>query len=366
MEFSLLLLVITLGFLILSLLSSSSLLFNKLHIKLRNFALYSSPRIGCLIAFYKNRRRLLDWENPLLNCWGIFNVDGEMWSIQRKLASHVISAKSLREFVAEVLEDEAESRLIPMLDGAAENDRIIDMQEVLRRLAGPFSAHAAAFDAASEISAMWGAAPVFAVSRLKRALNVGLKKELKEAVKLVRGSVDEMIWSKEESMDSDSSNDLLSKVLEAGLDGELVRNMVISFLMAGSDSTSAAVTWLFWLLTGHRKIGKQVVDEVTSIKNSEQLGFDDLKGMNFMKACLCESMRLYPPVVWDSKHAAADDVLPDGISGLQRKPGHLFPARNSKDGEIQIGGREEMVHPWAVAKAVAKEQSDFAIVIAHL
>ncbi|KAK4410765.1 cytochrome [Sesamum angolense] len=137
MDFSLLLLVITLGFLILSLLSSSSLLFNKLHIKLRNFALYSSPRIGCLIAFYKNRHRLLDWytkllsqsdtmtifvhrlgapstivtakpdnveyilktisptfqrENPLLNCWGIFNVDGEMWSIQRKLASHVIIA----------------------------------------------------------------------------------------------------------------------------------------------------------------------------------------------------------------------------------------------------------------------------------
>ncbi|KAL0380220.1 UNVERIFIED_CONTAM: cytochrome [Sesamum angustifolium] len=34
-----------------------------------------------------------------------------------------------------------------------------------------------------------------------------------------------------------------------------------------------------------------------------KLGFDDLKGMNFIKACLCESMRLYPPVVWDSKHA---------------------------------------------------------------
>ncbi|KAK4410766.1 cytochrome [Sesamum angolense] len=144
---------------------------------------------------------------------------------------------------------------------------------------------------------MWGAAPVFAVWRLKRALNVGLEKELKEAVKLVCGSVNEMIWSKEESMDSDSGNDLLSKFLKAGLDVELVRNMVISFLMAGTDSTSAAVTWLLWLLTGHRKIEKQVVDEVTSIKNSEQLGFDDLKGMNFMKACLCESMRLYPPLV---------------------------------------------------------------------
>ncbi|KAF2305938.1 hypothetical protein GH714_009040 [Hevea brasiliensis] len=30
-----------------------------------------------------------------------------------------------------------------------------------------------------------------------------------------------------------------------------------------------------------------------------------------LKACLCESMRLYPPVAWDSKHALADDLLPD-------------------------------------------------------
>ncbi|CAN1267840.1 Cytochrome P450 94B3 [Linum perenne] len=34
--------------------------------------------------------------------------------------------------------------------------------------------------------------------------------------------------------------------------------------------------------------------------------------MNMLTACLYESMRLYPPVAWDSKHAANDDVLPDG------------------------------------------------------
>ncbi|KDP30926.1 hypothetical protein JCGZ_11302 [Jatropha curcas] len=42
------------------------------------------------------------------------------------------------------------------------------------------------------------------------------------------------------------------------------------------------------------------------------MDFEILKEMNFLKASLCESMRLYPPVAWDSKHALADDVLPDG------------------------------------------------------
>jgi cytochrome P450 len=206
------------------------------------------------------------------------------------------------------------------------------MQEVLRRftfyaickvslgmdpfcldLSRPPPQLAAAFDSASRISAMRGAAPISGVWKLKRALSVGIEKRLKDAVKLVHGCVDEMIRSKKEMMDKNKGSDLLSRFLEAGFDDEMVRDMVISFLMAGRDTTSAALTWLFWLLLDHRGIEKQVLDEIASIRNGgEQLQFDDLKQMNFIKACLCESMRLYPPVVWDSKHAARDDVLPDG------------------------------------------------------
>uniref|UniRef100_J3ND74 Cytochrome P450 n=1 Tax=Oryza brachyantha TaxID=4533 RepID=J3ND74_ORYBR len=36
------------------------------------------------------------------------------------------------------------------------------------------------------------------------------------------------------------------------------------------------------------------------------------RGARVLHAALCETMRLYPPVAWDSKHAAEDDVLPDG------------------------------------------------------
>ncbi|KAK6153930.1 hypothetical protein DH2020_013569 [Rehmannia glutinosa] len=258
---------------------------------------------------------------------GIFNVDGDTWSTQRKLASHEFSARSLREFVVKVLEDEVDNRLIPILENAAENGGILDMQEVLKRfgfdtickvslgmdpfcldLSRPPPPLAAAFDAASEFSAMRGTAPIPAVWKLKKVLNVGSEKDLKDAVGLVRGHVDEIIRSKKKKI---NGGDLLSRFLESGVGDEMVRDMVISFLMAGRDTTSAAVTWLLWLLTSHRGIENRAVEEVLSVRNG-RLGYDDLKGMNFVKACLCESMRLYPPVVWDSKHAANDDVLPDG------------------------------------------------------
>ncbi|KAG6410607.1 hypothetical protein SASPL_128669 [Salvia splendens] len=350
------------------------------------------PSLGCLISFYQNRHRLLTWYTELLSesenqtivvhrlgaprtiitanpdnveymlksnfsnfpkgkpftellgdflGLGIFNVDGHLWSLQRKLASHEFSTNSLRDFTVQVLADEVSGRLIPILENAAETNSVLDMQEVLRRFAfdticqvslgmdpscldmsRPVLPLSAAFDSASEISAMRGAAPVFAVWKLKRALNLGPEKDLKDAVKVVRGSVDEIILRKKEMMEDESGGDLLSRFLGAGMESEMVRDMVISFLMAGRDTTSAALTWLFWLLTNHRDIEQRAAEE---IKIGSDLGYNDLKEMNFIKACLCETMRLYPPVVWDSKHAANDDVLPDGTPVFRGNRVTYFP-----------------------------------------
>lgn len=273
----------------------------------------------------------------LLGC-GIFNVDGDLWATQRKLASHEFSTKSLREFVVKTLYEEVENRLIPLLEeAAAKCNGVLDLQDVLRRfafdiickvslgtdpfcldLSRPVPALVKAFDTASEISAMRGMAPVYAVWRTKRFFNLGAEKKLKEAVKLVHGSVLEIVQNKKSVLENDQErkleSDLLSRLLLAGHDGEVVRDMVISFIMAGRDTTSAAMTWLFWLLSRYQNAEEMIVKEVNSLLNNgtKTIDFEVLKNMDFLKACLCESMRLYPPVAWDSKHAFNDDVLPDG------------------------------------------------------
>ncbi|KAK3139335.1 hypothetical protein QOZ80_5AG0381640 [Eleusine coracana subsp. coracana] len=42
------------------------------------------------------------------------------------------------------------------------------------------------------------------------------------------------------------------------------------------------------------------------------LTFEQLKGLHYTNAVLFENMRLFPPVQFDSKFCAGDDVLPDG------------------------------------------------------
>lgn len=343
----------------------------------------SYPVIGSIFSFYENRYRLIHWYTELLSQshsqtiivkrlgatrtiitanpdnveyvlktrfsnfpkgkafteflgdflgFGIFNVDGEMWHSQRKLASHEFSTKSLREFLVKVLEEEVENRLLSVLENACRDDNELDFQQVLKSFAFDTICKVAlgfdpsdlnsteavpldnAFDNASMISAMRASAPVNAVWKLKRALNVGSERKLKEAVAVVHDTVDQIIQLKKNKMqqnrEENTENNLLWRLLSAGNDDQMVRDMVISFLMAGRDTTSSAMTWLFWLISTNEDVENELLNEVTS--SSHELVFDKLREMNYMKACICESMRLYPPVVWDSKHAANDDVLPDG------------------------------------------------------
>ncbi|CDY16724.1 BnaA09g06580D [Brassica napus] len=334
----------------------------------------SYPLIGSILSFNKNRHRLLQWYTDLLRLspsqtitidllfnrrtivtgnpenvehilktnfcnfpkgkpftdllgdllgGGIFNSDGELWSSQRKLASHEFTMRSLREFTFEILREEVENRLVPVLSSAADYDggRTVDLQEILKRFAfdvvckvslgwdpdcldltRPVPALVEAFDVAAAISARRATEPVHAVWKLKRLLNVGSERRLREAIKTVHMSVSEIIRAKKKSLDisGDVSDkqDLLSRFLAAGHDEEAVRDSVISFIMAGRDTTSAAMTWLFWLLSENGDVEDKILEEVRN-KGSLGLGFEDLKEMSYTKACLCEAMRLYPPVAME-------------------------------------------------------------------
>ena len=266
-----------------------------------------------------------------LGC-GIFNVDGALWNTQRKLASHEFSAKSLREFMMNALKEEVENQLLPVLESLATANEVVDLQDLLRRLAFnmickvslgidrccldpslPVSPLAKAFDMASGISARRGAAPLFIVWKAKRWLGVGSERRLKDAVEEVHAYITGIIHNRKKKINQGEvcNEDLLSRLISAGHEDEVIRDMMISFIVAGRDTTSAAMTWLFWLLSRHHDIEQEVVKE-TEFVRGKMMDYESLGELRLLKACLCESMRLYPPVAWDSKHAIVDDLLPDG------------------------------------------------------
>ncbi|KAH7854471.1 hypothetical protein Vadar_014168 [Vaccinium darrowii] len=264
---------------------------------------------------------------------GIFNTNGESWKFQRQIASHEFNTKSLRKFIEHVVDTELNSRLIPILSAAAADKTVLDFQDILQRFA---------FDNVCAIA--FGYDPALLVPSLpeekfmkcfedavriisqrfrhvhpllwkaKRRLDFGSEKKLRIAVEGVREFAKELIKEKKQLLNEKSeleSFDLLSRFLSSGhSDENFATDIVISFILAGRDTTSAALTWFFWLVSKNADVEGEILKEI--YEKSESPIFEEVKDMIYTHAALSESMRLYPPVPVDGKQAVEDDVLPDG------------------------------------------------------
>nr|QNS29981.1 cytochrome P450 [Nothapodytes nimmoniana] len=266
---------------------------------------------------------------------GIFNTDGDNWKFQRQVSSHEFNTKSLRKFIETVVDAELSNRLIPILATAAASKTVLDFQDILQRFAFdnickiafgydpayllpslPDTEFAVAFEEAVRLSSQRFISVAPLVWKIKRVLNIGSEKKLAEAISHIREFAEQIIKEKKQELSeklSLDSVDLLSRFLSSGqFDDDLVTDIVISFLLAGRDTTSAALTWFFWLLSGNRDVETDILEEIREM--SEGTVYDEVKDMVYTHASLCESMRLYPPVPIDGKQAESDDVLPDGTA----------------------------------------------------
>ncbi|CAA6662012.1 unnamed protein product [Spirodela intermedia] len=164
--------------------------------------------------------------------------------------------------------------------------------------------------------------------KLKRLLNVGSERRLKESISTVDDFARRIIRSRKKELRSPAvaaegfrHQDLLSRFIAGGDDSdEFLRDIVVSFILAGRETTSSALTWFFWLLSERPDVERKILEEIRSVrtrsegegKEKESFGFEELREMNYLHAAITEAMRLYPPVPFNSSFCLADDVLPDG------------------------------------------------------
>ncbi|KAJ7977283.1 putative Cytochrome P450 [Quillaja saponaria] len=264
---------------------------------------------------------------------GIFNSDGENWKFQRQVASHEFNTKSLRNFVENVVDTELSDRLVPILSIASAQNQVLDFQDILQRFAfdnickiafgfDPIylspslsqSKFVQAFEDAVKISGDRLATPIPLIWKIKKVLNVGAEKRIRMAISEIHEFAREIIREKKHELREKASLDsvdLLSRFLNSGHSDEVfVTDIIVSFILAGRDTTSAALTWFFWLISKNPRVQSEILKEIT--ENSEATVYDEVKHMVYTHAALCESMRLYPPVPVDAKEAVSDDVLPEG------------------------------------------------------
>ncbi|KAL3661924.1 hypothetical protein V7S43_013216 [Phytophthora oleae] len=119
---------------------------------------------------------------------------------------------------------------------------------------------------------------------------------------------------------------------------ETLRSIILTFIVAGRDTTAASVTYSLYAVARNPRVQKRIVEELESLKpetgsSIAPLTFEDMKSMKYLEAVVYESLRLYPSAPYNIRIAVEDDHFPDGT---------FVPA-----------GAEIVYSPWCMGRSEA-------------
>ncbi|KAJ4878372.1 Alkane hydroxylase MAH1 [Raphanus sativus] len=269
---------------------------------------------------------------------GIVTADMELWEDLRKSGHSLFHHQNFLKLSVSSTTSKLNDDLVPFLDKAAEENNVIDLQDVFQRfmfdtasilMTGydpmslsteiPGYEFGEAADFAEEAIFYRHLKPVI-LWRLQNLIGVGIERKIRTASEIFNSMFSMIISSrrKEEISRGEKEPAINAvtyymnvdttkyKLLKPGND-TFIRDVVLSLLIAGRDTTSSALTWFFWLLSKHPQV-------LTKIRHEINTNFDptDLETLVYLHAALFESMRLYPPVPFNHKSPSKSDVLPSG------------------------------------------------------
>jgi cytochrome P450 len=109
---------------------------------------------------------------------------------------------------------------------------------------------------------------------------------------------------------------------EQRISDEDILHNINTFMFAGSDTTSLAVTWTLLLLAKHPQIQDQLRAELRGLPRPSNLDdeailahYQELAAAPLLDKVCRESLRIVPPVHSTIRVATQDDVLPDSKGG---------------------------------------------------
>ncbi|CAN6484727.1 unnamed protein product [Victoria cruziana] len=260
---------------------------------------------------------------------GIFNSDSESWKKQRRMANSLVHSKSFRGFMARTTQHIVKHRLVPVLSSLARSSPVFDMQDVLLRFTFDSTCTAIFGENVNSLSEELVSVPFskamndamesimyrYVLPRswwhLLRLLNMGKERQLANALVVINSFVSQQLKMKGCS----AGMDLLSAYASVSDDEDFLRDTAINFLVAGRDTSGAALSWFFWILSKHPEVEKKILEEQKKIlgeADKDDFGIEDLDKMVYLHASICETLRLYPPVPMGQKGVVKEDVLPSG------------------------------------------------------
>ena len=100
--------------------------------------------------------------------------------------------------------------------------------------------------------------------------------------------------------------DLLGGLIASGMSDELIRDQLLTLLIAGHDTSTALLAWALYLLTTHPDVYARARDEVDCVLGGQAPTYHGIGQLTYLDGVIKETLRLYPPIHLGSRIAATD------------------------------------------------------------
>lgn len=128
--------------------------------------------------------------------------------------------------------------------------------------------------------------------------------------------------------------DLLTALVRApGMDDELIRDQLLTMLIAGHDTSTALLAWSLHLLARHPDVLAQAQQEVDAVAGRGSLQMAHVEALSYLDEVVKEALRLYPPIHVANRIAAEETTI----------AGYALQAGNRVMASIYLAHRDERV-----------------------
>lgn len=159
-----------------------------------------------------------------------------------------------------------------------------------------------------------------AMSQLQRLniqdkLMIGAKQQFKRDIQMMYSLVDKLIAERKASGDK-GGDDLLAHMLNGkdpdtgeGLDDENIRYQIITFLIAGHETTSGLLSFALYYLMKNPNVLAKAYEEVDRVLTDPVPSYKQVRELKYIRMILNEALRLWPTAPAFSLYAEEDTIL---------------------------------------------------------
>ncbi|KAJ3287947.1 hypothetical protein HDU79_005313 [Rhizoclosmatium sp. JEL0117] len=154
--------------------------------------------------------------------------------------------------------------------------------------------------------------------KLPLASNYRIEKEIKMMHSIVEDVIQKrkhMISRNEETPKDLLTFMLMEKTAEGkGMDDEMIRDQVLTMLIAGHETTSNTLSWALFELAQRPRIVETCLQEIVNVGIEDGVVPTDkqISELQYIERVIKETLRFHTPVRAISKQAQCDNVLPGG------------------------------------------------------